>query len=285
MIYKVDNITEIKSYLKELKRHSQYDLCEYSDSSIYRRINKVLVDHKLNLDELVDKTRSDSLFVERIVQEITVNTTEFFRDPDVWRLLFKEYLPALKKKREINVWHAGCSTGQEVYSNNIILSELGLLDRSRVVATDLNNKVLNVADKGEYNLRYNNTIADSFNAVINGNATTDKSGFEKYFDYSKETAVIRVKDNLKKCVEFKRHDLVKGELGGYQKFDVIFCRNVLIYFNTSLQARILKRFHDQLTNGGMLILGNHEGLTGFFKTKFVKNGPVFIKNNAFHFEY
>jgi len=285
MTYKVDDISEIKTYLKELKKYSQYDFCEYSDSSIYRRINKVLVDHKLSLDELMDKTRTDSMFVEHIVQEITVNTTEFFRDPEMWRELYLKHFPQLKKKKIVNVWHAGCSSGQEVYSNNIILNEIGLLDRSRIVATDLNNKMLRLAKKGEYNHRHNKKIIDNYNAVINEKKLTGKVRFDKYFDFHEDTDIVKVKDLLKKNIDFKRHDLVKDKLNNYQKFDVIFCRNVLIYFNASLQARILKRFYDQLTNGGMLILGNHEGLTGFFKTKFIKNGPVFIKNNAFHFEY
>ena len=285
MTYKVDDISEIKTYLKELKKYSQYDFCEYSDSSIYRRINKVLVDHKLSLDELMDKTRTDSMFVEHIVQEITVNTTEFFRDPEMWRELYLKHFPQLKKKKIVNVWHAGCSSGQEVYSNNIILNEIGLLDRSKIVATDLNNKMLRVAKKGEYNHRHNKKIIDNYNAVINEKKLTGKVRFDKYFDFHEDTDIVKVKDLLKKNIDFKRHDLVKDKLNNYQKFDVIFCRNVLIYFNASLQARILKRFYDQLTNGGMLILGNHEGLTGFFKTKFIKNGPVFIKNNAFHFEY
>ena len=285
MTYKVDNISEIKTYLKELKKYSQYDFCEYSDSSIYRRINKVLVDHKLSLDELMDKTRTDSLFVENIVQEITVNTTEFFRDPGMWHELYSRHFISLKKKNVVNVWHAGCSSGQEVYSNNVILNEMGLLDKSRIVATDLNNKMLKAAKKGEYNHRYNMKIIDNFNAVINKKKLADKVRFDKYFEFQEDKDIIKVRDFLKANVDFKRHDLVKGELNSYQKFDVIFCRNVLIYFNASLQSRILKRFYDQLTNGGMLILGNHEGLTGFFKTKFIKNGPVFIKNNAFHFEY
>ena len=285
MVYRVDNISDIKKYLKELKKHSQYDLCEYSDSSIYRRVNKVLLDHKLSLDELMHRTRTDPGFVDRIVEEITVNTTEFFRDPEMWKELYTKHFQELKTKRIVNVWHAGCSTGQEVYSDNILLSELGVFEKSRIVATDLSTKVLGVAKKGEYNYRYNKSIKENFNAVFNGGSPDAQVAFDRYFVHSEETDVIRVKDHLKKDITFKRHDLVKGELNSYRKFDVIFCRNVLIYFNASLQARIVKRFHDQLTNGGMLILGNHEGLTGFFKTKFVKNGPVFIKNNAFHFEY
>ena len=285
MTYKVDNITKIKTYLKELKKHSPYDFCEYSDNSIYRRINKVLEDHRLSLDELMDKTRSDSLFVEDIVQEITVNTTEFFRDPEIWRDLYTKYFPSLRNKKMLNIWHAGCSSGQEVYSNNIILNELGLLEKSNIVATDLNSKMLKTAKKGEYNHRYNKKIIDNFNSVINDNAFADKIRFDKYFEFSSDNDIIKVKKILKSCVDYKRHDLVKGDVNNFQKFDIIFCRNVLIYFNTNLQTRILKYFHDHLINGGMLILGNHEGLTGFFKTKFIKNGPVFIKTNAFHFQY
>ncbi len=284
MTEKIEDITEIKSYLQELKKHSSYDLCEYSDSSISRRINTVLKNHKLSLNQLITKTKTDTSFVEHIVQEITVNTTEFFRDTEVWRELYNNYFPSLKSKNRINIWHAGCSSGQEVYSNLILLNELELLEKSNVVATDLNNQMLRIAKKGKFNHKQNHQHLENFNVVLNKNKTGKKVPFEKYFEETDNQSSVEVKDLLKTSCNFQRHDLVNGEINSSLKFDLIFCRNVLIYFNSSLQTKILQQFYNKLTNGGMLILGNHEGLNGFFKTKFIKDGPVFIKNNAFHFQ-
>ena len=285
MTESVGNITEIKSYLKELKKHSSYDLCEYSDSSIYRRINKVLRDHNLSLDQLITKTKTDSIFVERIVQDITVNTTEFFRDPEIWKELYNNYFPSLQRKNSINIWHAGCSSGQEVYSNLILLNELELLEKSNIVATDLNNRMLKIAKKGTYNGKYNLKSADNFDFVLKNSGKDNTVRFRKYFKETESPNSIEVNDFLIKQPDFHRHNLVNGELKSFTKFDIIFCRNVLIYFNSRLQTKILQQFHNKLTNGGLLILGNHEGLNGFFKTKFIKDGPVFIKNNTFHFQF
>jgi len=285
MTEKVENITEIKNYLKELKKYSSYDLCEYSDSSIYRRVNKILKDHNLSLEQLIAKTKTDSLFVEKIVQDITVNTTEFFRDPEVWKELYNNYYPTLKKKKNINIWHAGCSSGQEVYSNLILLNELKLLEKSNILATDLNSSMLKIAKSGKYNKRQNLKYIETFNTILNKEKGSQSILFEKYFEDTDSNNIVEVKRLLRKSSDFKRHDLVKGDIESRVKFDIIFCRNVLIYFNSSLQTKILKQFHNKLTNGGILILGNHEGLNGFFKTKFVKDGPVFIKNNTFHFQF
>ncbi len=285
MTVKVENITEIKGFLQELKEYSSYDLCEYSDSSIYRRIKKILKDHKLSLDQLIAKTKTDSLFIENIIQEITVNTTEFFRDPEVWRELYQNFYPTLRNKKYINIWHAGCSSGQEVYSNLILLNELDLLDKSNVIATDLNSKVLKVAKSGKYDKKENQEYFENFNAVLNREGNGSDILFEKYFEDGVNSNCVEVKSFLRKQSDFQQHDLVKEEMNNHAKFDIIFCRNVLIYFNSALQTKILKQFHNKLTNGGILVLGNHEGLNGFFKTKFIKDGPVFIKNNTFHFQF
>jgi chemotaxis protein methyltransferase CheR len=276
---------DLKHYLQELKEHSNYDFCDYSDNSITRRLNKVMRDHRLTLDQLIEKTKTDAFFVEQLVQEITVNTTELFRDPEIWKDLYANYLPSLKKKKYVTIWHAGCSSGQEVFSNLILLNELGLLDRSHVYATDLNGHVLDLAKKGKYRYKFNQQYIENFNQVLNSSDREPAISFEKYFEISKNKDYIKVVDFIRKFPHFLKHDLVKEKELNSSKFDIIFCRNVLIYFNSDLQTKITQRFFNQLYVGGMLILGNHEGLNGFFKAKFEKNGPVFIKNNTFHFKY
>ena len=269
-----------KDYLIELKKHTPYDFSEYSDNSIYRRIHKIQNDHKLTLDQLSELTRTNPVFVEHLVEEITVNTTELFRDPEIWQNLYETVYPALRKNKSINIWHAGCSSGQEVYSNLILLNELGLLDRCRVMATDINQKVLNCARQGKYSLSFNRNYIDNFNQVLNKDS--HKVDFSKYFELDESNDFMRVKSFLLEKPQFIRHNLVSDEPAFAYKIDLLFCRNVLIYFNSTLQAKVVQSFLEQMHNGGFLLLGNHEALPGYFKAKFGKNGVAYSKANSFH---
>ncbi len=273
-----------KTYLEELKKHTPYNFCEYSDNSIQRRIEKVLNDHKINMEELLYLTKTDEVFVENLVDEITVNTTELFRNPETWEYLYSKILPSLKSKKTINIWHAGCSTGQEVYSNLILLNELGLLDKAKVVASDINQKVLRSSKKAEYSISNNTTYIEAYKDLMK-KVKPDANDFEYYCDIDKNYDTFKFKDFLTDKVIFRRHDLVTEEIPFYQKFDIIFCRNVLIYFNQDLQMKIIKKFFDKLFDGGVLVLGNHEALHGFFKTRFIKHGMVYTKSSTFQFKY
>jgi len=273
-----------KEYLQVLKEHSPYDFSEYSDNSIFRRIQKVMRDHKLTLEELGTRTQSDKFFVEEVVEAITVNTTELFRDPDVWRYLYEKQLPLYHNNNVINIWHAGCSTGQEVYSLMILLNELGMLDKARVFATDISQKALDSAKKAIYKHQIDKGCIENFSQVFRNTDGVEKL-FSKYFDIDKKTDIISVKPFLKDNIKFVRHNLVENNLPFYNKMDIIFCRNVLIYFNSRLQNRIVQRFFDVMFSHGTLVLGAHEGLSGFFKTKFDRSGPVYKKSNVFHFRY
>ncbi len=277
------NLT-FKTYLEELKKHTPYNFCEYSDNSIQRRIEKVLRDHKINLEELLYQTKTDRVFVENLVDEITVNTTELFRNPETWEYLYTQILPLLKSKKSINIWHAGCSTGQEVYSNLILLNEFGLIDKAKIVASDINHKVLRTARNAQYSLSNNVKYIEAYKTLMD-KVNPNAQSFEFYCDIDKNSDSFTFKDFLKNKVDFKRHDLVTEDIPFYQKFDIIFCRNVLIYFNPDLQMKIVKKFFDKLFDGGVLVLGNHEALHGFFKTRFIKNGMVYAKSSTFQFKY
>ncbi|MDG5799392.1 CheR family methyltransferase [Marinilabiliaceae bacterium ANBcel2] len=273
-----------KEYLKVLKECSPYNFCEYSNNSIDRRITKIMRDNRLNMDELIYKTRKDQSFVEYVVESITVNTTELFRDPLIWEYLLKEVVPKLKGHPQINIWHAGCSTGQEVYSFMILLDQLNMLEKSKIYATDISQKALNCAAKGEYVYNFNyEKYLTNFEEVFKNHTTN--VNFNDYFKVDKAKDLISVKAKLKEKTNFIKHDLVKEEMPFYNKFDIIFCRNVLIYFNESLQSRIVQRFHDNLFNKGVMVLGTHEGLNGFFRTKFARNNYVYSKTDTFHFKY
>jgi len=272
-----------KEYLQILRECSPYDFCEYSDNSIDRRIQKIMRDHDINIDELIYKTRTDVEFVELVVEAITVNTTELFRDPEIWKFLLNNVLPALTSRPKINIWHTGCSSGQEVYSNMILLHWLGILDKCEIIASDISKKSLDIATSGSYKYSFNiEKYLKNFLATIPGSKQEE---FMTYFDIDEVNDLLMVKPFLLKRVKYIKHDLVKQDLPFINKMDLIFCRNVLIYFNTKLQSRIIQGFHNTLFPGGYMVLGCHESIDGFFKTRFAKVGPVYSRANAFHFKY
>lgn len=193
-------------FLFALKNSSKYDFSQYSEKSLKRRILKVLTDHSLNINSLVTKIKSDAEFVEKIVKEITVNTTELFRDPQVWQTMRFTILPRFKNNAVINIWHAGCSTGQEVYSMLILLNEMGMLDKARVYATDINTDVMDIARQGEYKYRFNLAYLDNFDKVIKENPYN----YDEYNDvpYTKYMELDKANDTIKLLPFFARETCI-----------------------------------------------------------------------------
>lgn len=265
-----------------LKNSSKYDFSQYSEKSLKRRIMKVQTDHMLSITSLVSKIKNEPDFVEKIIKEITVNTSELFRDPQVWQTIRFTVLPRLKNNNVINIWHAGCSTGQEVYSMLILLNELNLLERARIYATDINTDVMDLARQGEYRYRFNLSYLDNFDKVIKENPYNydeyNDVPYDKYFTLDKANDTIRMHPFLREKPVFKKHDLVTENNSMYVKFDLILCRNVIIYFNYNLQCRVLDLFHQNLYDSGNLILGLHETILGAQAFKFQKKGHAYLKN-------
>lgn len=272
---------ELQYFVYTLKSSSEYDFSEYSDKSLKRRLVKVMTDNQCDLKILVSKIKNDKSFLERVVKDITVNTTELFRDPQVWQNLRHKILPQFQKNSKINIWHAGCSTGQEVYSMMILLNEMGLLDKSKVMATDLNSDVLEISKKGVYKYRFNIGYLDNFDKVIKENPFNYEEyndvPYDKYFSIDKVKDSIHMKSFLKDSVMFRKHDLVTDGAMNYAKFDIIMCRNVVIYFNYDLQNRIFEMFYENLFSGGCLVLGMHETIMGPVASKFERRGQVYFK--------
>ena len=133
---------EIKCFISAIKKSSPYDLRDYSHKSLKRRVTKILNDNKLDFSSLIRKISENNDFLESTVREITVNTTELFRDPPVWQTIKYEILPKFKNHESIRIWHAGCSTGQEVYSLLILLYELNMFEKTIIYGTDLNATVI-----------------------------------------------------------------------------------------------------------------------------------------------
>lgn len=257
---------DVQRFITAIKMVSTYDFKDYSERSFKRRIEKLLIDNHMDINQLSLKVSKDKDFLEKVVRDITVNTTELFRDPEMWITLRYQILPKLKKNKSIFIWHAGCSSGQEIYSMLILLNELGMFEQAKVFATDINSDMLETAKKGQYKYRFNLGYLDNFDKVIKENPFNYEEvadvPYEKYFDIDKVKDTIVMKQFLREKAVFRKHDLVKDNNIFYSKFDLILCRNVIIYFNNRLQNNVIELFSNSLYRDGYLILGAHESILG-----------------------
>jgi len=258
-----------------------YDFTEYSEKSLKRRFAKILMDYRTTAADLLFQLRTSSKFVDEVVKRITVNTTEMFRDPPIWFTLRGDILPKLSQKPVIRIWHAGCSTGQEVYSMIILLNEMGLLDKTELYATDLNTDAIDIARKGVYKYKFNISYLDNFDKVIrndiNNPLIVRNIPYEKYFEIDQSGDKLKIKNSLLEKPTYVKHDLVKDGNIFNITFDLIMCRNVIIYFNYNLQNKIFQLFHSSLNKDSFLVLGFHESILGPFSTKFEKRGYYYLR--------
>ncbi len=273
---------QIKLFIRALKYNSEYDFSDYAPKSFARRVEKLLEDLQIDFYELIDKIEDgDPNFIQFVVNNITVNTTELFRDPKVWQAIRYRILPKLKNNDVINIWHPGCSSGQEVYSMMILLNEEGLLDKSNLYGTDINTEMLEIARKGEYSYRLNVEYLQNFDQVINKNPYDYKEvgsvPYSKYFEIDPINDIIRVKPFLREKAVFVKHNLVSLTNPFEKQFDMIVCRNVLIYFNRNLQTKVINLFHRSLKYPGYLVLGYHETILDPESMGFFKHGYYFAK--------
>lgn len=269
---------DLNRILLTLKNSSDYDLSNYSMSSVGRRFGKILIDFKLDVELLIEKINSEPGFAEILIKKITVNTTELFRDPKIWINLRENILPEFEDHDEIKIWHPGCSTGQEVYSIMILLKEMNLLEKSKIFASDINEDVIETAKKGEYKYRFNKESLRNFKKSFQIEDEEENNEWEKYFSIDELEDKIIMKDYLIEKPEFRKLDLVKNENLFGDKFDLIICRNVIIYFNYELQNRVLNLFYNNMNDHSYLVLGMHESIIGPYSSKFLKRKTVYYKN-------
>ena len=273
--------SELLQVIQTIRSVSAYDFSEYSEKSLKRRFTRILMDSRFSTDELLRQLRTQPKFLEDVVKKVTVNTTEMFRDPPIWFSLRSDILAKLAQKPVIKIWHAGCSTGQEVYSMIILLSEMGLLNKTELYATDLNTDAIDVAKKGVYKYKFNIGYLDNFDKVIrndiNNPLIVKDIPYQKYFDIDKTGDVLKINKELLSKPIFAKHDLVNEPNVFNVTFDLIMCRNVIIYFNYNLQNKIFKLFHTNLAEDGFFMLGIHESILGPYSTKFEKRGFYYLK--------
>ncbi len=242
---------EIGIILNDLHEFYGYDFNYYSRASLKRRINRLYaLDKFLSFTEFRSKIISDTNYIKRFIEELTVNVTEMFRDSSFYKELRKEILPVLGTHPFIRIWHAGCSTGEEVYSMAILLHEAGLLKKSLIYATDINPGVLEKAQAGIFPLA--NMKQYSENYISAGGVQDFSSYYIANYDGAKFNPEFRQK------MIFSTHNLVSDS--SFNEFHLIVCRNVLIYFDKELQERVFKLFDESLAKLSYLALGSKETL-------------------------
>jgi chemotaxis protein methyltransferase CheR len=272
---------DIQNFQLTVREHSDYDFSDYSHTSLRRRLTRILLELEMDMDQLTLRMKNDGVFLQKIVLKITVHTTEMFRDPDVWKRIKNDLLPRFSDRSSIRIWHPGCSTGQEVYSMMMLLDELGLLERSEIYASDLHREVLQTARKGVYRYRFNQSYLENFDRVmLNGEGSislTQKKQWKKYFHIDETRDTIQMSEYLRQKPVYKKQDLVRDPNPFLVNFDLIVCRNVIIYFNTELQNRVFELFHQCLKQNGALLLGVHESILGACSKRFIRRDPFYYK--------
>lgn len=242
---------EIELLLEGIYRFYGFDFRNYSFPYIRRRIKHRLELEQLeNISCLQEKVLHDSLAMKRLFQDFSISVTEMFRDPNFFLSLRKNVIPFFKDNSHIKIWLAGCSTGEESYSMAILLHEEGLLHKTRIYATDINDESLERAKEGIFPISCMQLYTRNY---MNSGG---KRAFSEY--YTVEGDMVHFDPSLAKNIVFAQHNLVTDN--SFNEFDVIICRNVMIYFNPILQKRVHNLLYESLHSTGFLGLGSKEGL-------------------------
>lgn len=269
------NSDEVKEFLESIRFVYGYDFTDYAEASVKRRIVHFM--HLKKIDELsllAKLVLQDEKLFEEFVQEVSVTVTEMFRDPVFYKSLRDNAVKRLATYPFIKIWVAGCATGEEVYSIAIMLKEEGLLNRSVIYATDINQRSLQIAREGVYSID---------NMQLNTTNYQKAGGTRPFSEYymSKYSSVMFDK-TLKQNIVFAPHNLAVDK--SFNEFQLIICRNVLIYFNQRLQNKVINLFYDSLCPFGILGLGNKESLLFSDKqnsfTEIDRKERIYMKNQV-----
>ncbi len=236
-----DNYETFKDQVYQL---TKIDLNSYKERQMKRRIDALIAKHKIaSYNTYVDTLKKNPVMFEEFVNYLTINVSEFYRNPEQWALLEKEVLPYLFQRfgNNIKIWSAACSTGDEPYSLVMLLSKVMPLNRIKVIATDIDKQILEKAKLGLYNVKSLKGLPEEF--------------ITKYFKAINSTT-YQISDTIKSQVEFRSHNLLKDDYPS--QCDLIICRNVLIYFTEEAKDNIYKKFNASLKKDGILFVGSTE---------------------------
>jgi chemotaxis protein methyltransferase CheR len=242
---------EMDLLLDAIQRRFGYDFRGYATASLRRRLwHRVYGEGLQTLSGLQERILHEPGCMDRLLRDLSINVTEMFRDPGFYRALRERVFPLLRTHPFIRVWNAGCSTGEESYSLAIALREEGLLDRTRIYATDINDDALQRAGSGTFPLERMQRYTENYLRA------GGKEAFSSYYAANGDSA--RFDPSLVKGIVLAQHNLVTD--GSFNEFHLIVCRNVMIYFGSALQEEVLQLFGDSMTRFGILALGRKESI-------------------------
>jgi chemotaxis protein methyltransferase CheR len=242
---------EIELLLEGIYRHYGFDFRSYAYASIRRRLwRRIEAEGLQTISALQERLLHEPATMERVLLDLSINVTAMFRDPSFYLAFRQKVVPLLRTYPFIRIWHAGCSTGEEVYSMAILLEEEGLYERARIYATDINEVVVHRARTGIFPLDRMQEYTENY---IKAGGTRS---FSEYYVAKYDGALFS--PSLQRNVVFSQHNLVTDR--SFAEFNVILCRNVLIYFDRTLQSRVHGLFYESLVHLGILCLGSKETL-------------------------
>lgn len=251
-------------FKKEVYKLTGIDLNFYKEKQMRRRIDTLAKKNKTDSYEAyVQLLKSDKMLFEQFINFLTINVSEFYRNPDQWKLMDETVIPKLLKehKRPLRIWSAACSTGDEPYSIAMAFSKHIPLSSIQILATDIDKQVLEQAQAGLYNEK-----------SIAGVPADLK---RKYFTQVGNS--YKISDELKKCVTFKQHNLLKDPYP--RDYDMILCRNVVIYFTDEAKDEIYKKFYQTLGNHGVLFIGSTEQIINYKEVGFSRLSSFYFEKN------
>ncbi len=256
---------DYEQFKTQVYKLTKIDLSSYKEKQMKRRIDSLIARHKYEgYAQYIDAIKKDADLFEEFVNYLTINVSEFWRNPEQWDVLEKKVLPELIKEANgpLRVWSAACSTGDEPYSLVMLLSKFMPLNRIRIIATDIDKQVLEKARVGLYSQKSIAGLPEEFK-----NKYFSKVGLSNY----------QISEDIKKCVEFREHNLLNDAYPN--KLDLIVCRNVLIYFTEEAKEEIYKKFNDALRSGGSLFVGSTEQIMNYRELNYTSLHSFFYKKN------
>jgi chemotaxis protein methyltransferase CheR len=240
---------ELRLLLEAVFQFYGFDFREYALSSLRRRVRHLMRDEGLStISALQDRILHDPKALPRLVNGLSVSVTSMYRDPGFFRAFRLQVVPLLRTYPQVRIWHAGCSTGEEVYAMAVLLEEEALYDRCRIYATDMNEGALEKAERGAFPLAAMREHTSRYQAA------GGRRSFSEYYGVRDRAAVFYRR--LRRNVVFAQHNLVTD--GSFNEFNAILCRNVLIYFSRPLQERVHRLLYESLGRLGFLGLGSKE---------------------------
>jgi len=255
---------EMRLVLDAIVGRYGYDFRDYSQDSVRRRLSAAMArTQTAHLGELMHRLLWDASYFSVVLSCLTVKVTEMFRDPAFMQEFREKIVPILRTYPRIRLWHAGCASGEEVYAMAILLEEAGLYARSQLYGTDIDITAIESAKEGVYSLTHAKSFEQNY---VRSGGTEDFWGY-----FTSGYGKVSVTESLRRHVSFFQHDLVTDFCLG--EMQVIFCRNVALYFNADLRTRVFSMFAQGLCGGGFLCLGASETLSQDMLQTFEEYSP------------